>query len=29
MTREDAFILVASGALILFGALNIDKMMVM
>ena len=29
MTREDAFILVAAGALILFGALNIDKMMVM
>lgn len=29
MTREDCFILIAAGALILIGALNIDKMMVM
>lgn len=29
MTREDLFILIAAGALLLIGALNIDKMMVL
>jgi hypothetical protein len=29
MTREDFFIITAAGALILIGALNIDKMMVL
>lgn len=28
MTREDCFILIVAGALLLIGALNIDKMMV-